>query len=242
MSTIARSTEPAIAATLPEGRDANVTPVDVAERSRHSTVPTTPAARSTASTIARNDRPVVGRGGGGGVQPGSSVGGGGGGGGGAVVSEPRPGGLHITPWSSISGTGRSFRLRPMVGPSAENHLKRGWHFARNRGATDERGRGTTSDATRRLGPRGGAMAFTPYLAFAGDCRAAFTRYQEIFGGELVLLAMSDMPETPGSEPVPAEKADLVAHAALTSGDQLLMGADDPTGGFDGHVRGMCVSV
>ncbi len=65
------------------------------------------------------------------------------------------------------------------------------------------------------------MAFTPYLAFAGDCRAAFTRYQEIFGGELVLL---------------------VAHAALTSGDQLLMGADDPTGGFDGHVRGMCVSV
>jgi PhnB protein len=86
------------------------------------------------------------------------------------------------------------------------------------------------------------MAFHPYLNFGGNCREAFTRYQEIFGGELVLLAMSDMPETPGSEPVPAEKAGLIAHAALTSGDQLLMGADDPTGGFDGHVRGMCVSV
>ena len=28
------------------------------------------------------------------------------------------------------------------------------------------------------------MAFHPYLFFGGNCRAAFTRYQEIFGGEL----------------------------------------------------------
>ena len=27
------------------------------------------------------------------------------------------------------------------------------------------------------------MAFHPYLAFTGNCREAFTRYQEIFGGE-----------------------------------------------------------
>ncbi len=31
------------------------------------------------------------------------------------------------------------------------------------------------------------------------------------------------------------------HGALMTGDALLMGADDPSGGFDGHVRGMCVS-
>jgi PhnB protein len=37
------------------------------------------------------------------------------------------------------------------------------------------------------------MAFRPYLAFAGNCREAFTRYQEIFGGELALLTMSDVP-------------------------------------------------
>ena len=27
------------------------------------------------------------------------------------------------------------------------------------------------------------MAFRPYLAFAGNAREAFTRYQEIFGGD-----------------------------------------------------------
>ena len=31
------------------------------------------------------------------------------------------------------------------------------------------------------------------------------------------------------------------HAALTAGDQLLMGADDPTGNFDGRVNGICVN-
>ncbi len=84
------------------------------------------------------------------------------------------------------------------------------------------------------------MPFHPYLAFAGDCRQAFTRYREIFGGELVLLPMADAP--PGTGPAPTEaNADLIMHGALMTGDALLMGADDPTGGFDGHVRGMCVS-
>ena len=31
------------------------------------------------------------------------------------------------------------------------------------------------------------MAFHPYLFFGGNCREAFTRYQEIFGGELTLI-------------------------------------------------------
>ena len=31
------------------------------------------------------------------------------------------------------------------------------------------------------------MAFRPYLFFGGNCREAFTRYQEIFGGELTLM-------------------------------------------------------
>jgi PhnB protein len=84
------------------------------------------------------------------------------------------------------------------------------------------------------------MAYRPYLAFAGNCREAFTRYQEIFGGELVLLTMADMPAE-GGPPPPGAKADSIMHAALTSGDDLLMGADDPTGGFDGTVDGMCVN-
>jgi PhnB protein len=84
------------------------------------------------------------------------------------------------------------------------------------------------------------MAFRPYLAFAGNCREAFTRYQEIFGGELMLLTMADMPADAGAPPE-GVAADLVMHAALTTGDDLLRGADDPSGGFEGTVRGMCVN-
>jgi PhnB protein len=70
------------------------------------------------------------------------------------------------------------------------------------------------------------VAFYPYLFFSGNCREAFTRYQEIFGGELVLLSMADVPE---GTPVPTEQADLIMHAALKIGDALLMASDDPTG-------------
>jgi PhnB protein len=81
------------------------------------------------------------------------------------------------------------------------------------------------------------MTFHPYLFFSGTCRQAFTRYQEIFGGELVLLPMSDMPS---EDPVPAEQAHLIMHAALTAGDNLLMGSDDPTGD-GGPMRGVAVN-
>jgi len=81
------------------------------------------------------------------------------------------------------------------------------------------------------------MAFHPYLFFSGTCRQAFTRYQEIFGGELVLLPMSDMPS---DDPPPAEQADLIMHAALSFEGHLLMGSDDPTGD-GGPMRGMAVN-
>ena len=81
------------------------------------------------------------------------------------------------------------------------------------------------------------MAFHPYLNFGGNCRQAFTRYQKIFGGELVLLTMSDVPS---EETVPPDQADLILHAALIFDGHLLMASDDPTGNFDG-VRGMHVN-
>jgi PhnB protein len=81
------------------------------------------------------------------------------------------------------------------------------------------------------------MAFRPYLFFGGDCRAAFARYQEIFGGDLTLIAMGDVPgETP-----PPDKADMIIHAALTIGDDLLMASDDPMTEELGPVQGMMVS-
>ena len=54
------------------------------------------------------------------------------------------------------------------------------------------------------------MAFRPYLMFGANCREAFTRYQEIFGGELFIMTMKDVPgETP-----PPEMADSIIHAAI----------------------------
>lgn len=84
------------------------------------------------------------------------------------------------------------------------------------------------------------MAFHPYLNFGGNCRAAFTRYQEIFGGELVLLAPTDLPPGAAGE-VPPGKGDLVMHAALTFEGHLLMGSDDTAEDF-GPVRGMYVNI
>ena len=83
------------------------------------------------------------------------------------------------------------------------------------------------------------MAFDPYLFFGGNCREAFTRYQEIFGGELQLITMADTPG--GGEDVPAEQADLILHAALTRDGRMLMGSDDPTTDDFGPVQGMMVS-
>jgi PhnB protein len=81
------------------------------------------------------------------------------------------------------------------------------------------------------------MAFHPYLFFGTNCRQAFTRYQEIFGGELVLLTAADMP----AEERSSAADDLIMHAALAIGDQLLMGSDDPTTDSFGPVQGMMVN-
>jgi PhnB protein len=89
---------------------------------------------------------------------------------------------------------------------------------------------------RPLRPDG--MTFNPYLFFGGNCRDAFTRYQEIFGGELVLVTAQDMP--PG-EAMPGASPDLIMHAALTARGDLLMGSDDPTTDSVGPVHGMQVN-
>ena len=82
------------------------------------------------------------------------------------------------------------------------------------------------------------MAIHPYLYFGGNCREAFTRYQEIFGGELVLLTMKDVPP---DEAMPEGNPDLIMHAALKFDDSLLMASDDPTTDNFGPVQGMQVN-
>jgi PhnB protein len=82
------------------------------------------------------------------------------------------------------------------------------------------------------------MAFRPYLFFGGNCRDAFTRYEDILGGELTLLTMKDVP---GEEEPPPGAADAILHAALTIGDDVLMGSDDPMNESFGPVQGMMVT-
>jgi PhnB protein len=81
------------------------------------------------------------------------------------------------------------------------------------------------------------MSFHPYLYFSGTCREAFTRYHEIFGGELFMMPMSDVPD---GEVPPGANPDLIIHAALIIDGSLLMASDDPTGD-GGPVTGISVS-
>jgi PhnB protein len=73
------------------------------------------------------------------------------------------------------------------------------------------------------------MQFHAYLFFSGgQCREAFEHYRSVLGGELEMMAFSDLP--PGEEaPVPADQADQVMHASLAIGEAMLLGSDDPTG-------------
>jgi len=82
------------------------------------------------------------------------------------------------------------------------------------------------------------MSFTPYVFFSGNCSEAFNRYQEIFGGELQVMKMDDLPE--GEEAPPGSEG-MVMHAALTVGGELLMGSDNPGDDFAGP-RDMVISV
>lgn len=84
------------------------------------------------------------------------------------------------------------------------------------------------------------MALHPYLFFSGNCREAMTRYHEIFGGQLDVMNVSDMPD---GESMPEGGADdMVIHAALIFEDgSLLMASDDPTGDGSG-VKGASINV
>lgn len=83
------------------------------------------------------------------------------------------------------------------------------------------------------------MSFHPYLFFGSSCREAFTRYHEIFGGELQLVTTADMPP---EEQMPGVAADAIMHAALTVDGHLIMGSDDPTSTDFAPVQGMQVNV
>ncbi len=81
------------------------------------------------------------------------------------------------------------------------------------------------------------MPFHPYLMFGGNCREAFTRYHEIFGGELEMMSYSDVPSDGDASADMAQMGDYLAHASLSFDGHLLMASDDPSPDF-GPVKGM----
>ena len=69
------------------------------------------------------------------------------------------------------------------------------------------------------------MQFVPYLTFDGGCAEAFRFYVRLLGGRLETLQTHG--ESPIAADVPPDYRDLVLHARLVVGDQVLMGSDAP---------------
>ena len=69
------------------------------------------------------------------------------------------------------------------------------------------------------------MELNPYLAFDGQCKAAFEFYQQCLGGEIV--AMVTYADTPMAAQMPPEAQGKIAHARLDTGGRVLMGGDSP---------------
>jgi PhnB protein len=79
-----------------------------------------------------------------------------------------------------------------------------------------------------------------YLTFDGQCEAAFKYYAQCLGG--TIEAMFPFRGTPAAEHVPAEVQDLIMHARLVVGDQVLMGSDcTPDHPYEG-AKGFAVSL
>ena len=84
------------------------------------------------------------------------------------------------------------------------------------------------------------MQTSTYLFLDGTCEEAFTRYQQILGGQIT--AMIRHAGTPAAEHVPPEWHDKIMHVCLNFGDRQLMGSDacgrfQPLQGFSIQVAG-----
>lgn len=78
-----------------------------------------------------------------------------------------------------------------------------------------------------------------YLIFGGNCAEAFHFYQQVFGGELMVMSFG---ESPVCDEVPMEYRDRTMHASLSVGGELLMGSDTMPGDpYDG-IKGCHISI
>ncbi len=83
------------------------------------------------------------------------------------------------------------------------------------------------------------MQMNPYLAFNGQCEAAFKFYEQTLGGKIEELIPYE--GTPAAEHVPPEWRSKIIHARLTVGGNALMGADAPPKRYE-EPKGFSVSL
>ena len=65
------------------------------------------------------------------------------------------------------------------------------------------------------------MQINPYLAFNGQCEAAFKFYEKCLGGKIVMMMTNA--GSPMADQVPAEQHGQILHARLMVGDEVLTG-------------------
>jgi len=67
------------------------------------------------------------------------------------------------------------------------------------------------------------VTLQPYLFFAGNTREAMEFYKSVFGGDLDINTIGDLPE--GTQTMPGAKPEDVVHAKLHGGAVTLMATD-----------------
>ena len=82
------------------------------------------------------------------------------------------------------------------------------------------------------------MSLNPYLFFNDQCEAAFKRYEQVFGGQIV--AMMRHSETPMAEQTPPERQNTIIHACINIGGTNLMASDAPPE-YYAHMQGFSVA-
>ena len=83
------------------------------------------------------------------------------------------------------------------------------------------------------------MQIHPYLAFDGQCEAAFNFYEKCLGGKITFKMTNG--ESPMAAQMPPEAHGRIMHMALEVGNQVVAGADAPPGHFK-KPQGFCVSI
>jgi PhnB protein len=85
------------------------------------------------------------------------------------------------------------------------------------------------------------MKWNAYLTFSGNCADAFRYYERVLGGKIVaMMSHGEMPAESQAQMPPTYK-NLIMHARLIAGDNVLMGSDAPPERFE-KPQGFSVAI